>query len=107
MITLKSIKENGGATLSKAGLTMNFPSGYQVSIKDLLIVPIYKLRMRDIKSMLNDLDRGDCLGIWIDGGKAYVDKSQWLIRKRDAMRIGKRNKQISIWSWKEKKAVYL
>lgn len=103
MTTLKSIIENNGATLDENGNALSFNKGYQVSIKDLLIIKAYKLRKSTIKAMLaNDYN----LGIWIENGIAYIDYSQNFTRKRDALRIGKRNNQISIYDWKNQAVIY-
>ena len=106
-MTLKAIKENGGATLTKSGLNIDWSRGYQVSVQDLAIMPVRELRAKYIKSLLATLERGEALGVWIDKGKAYVDKSVYVRTKREAMRLGKKNKQISIFNWSTKEAVYL
>ena len=62
---LKDIISNNGATLTKAGDKVCLSKGWQVSKRDLLIIPVYKLRKYLIKDMLSSIDDGDCLGIWI------------------------------------------
>ena len=103
MYTLKSIIENGGATLQK-GSPVNYKSGYQVSIKDLEVIPVYKLR----KAHLDELQRQHLtIGIWIENGKAYIDHSVKINGRKTAEAIGRRKQQISIWDWKNGEAVYL
>lgn len=107
MMTLKAIKANAGATLNKAGQELDYPRGYQVSVRDLETIKARDLRKKHIKEMLDKLDEDSCLGIWIDKGLAYIDESKRFTNKREATRFGKKNKQISIWDWGKKEAVYL
>lgn len=105
MFTLKQIKLNNGATLNKAGESLSYARGYQVSEKDLLIIPAYKLTKKQLIKMLNELADGKCLGVWIDSGKAYVDCSEYVSTKKQALKLGKQRKQISIWNWKAGEAI--
>ena len=105
MFKLKEIKLNNGATLNKAGESLSYARGYQVSEKDLLIIPAYKLTKKQLIAMLNELADGKCLGVWIDGGKAYIDCSEYVSTKKQALRLGKQRKQISVWNWKAGEAI--
>ena len=105
MFKLKDIKLNNGATLDKQGNPMAYAKGYQVSEKDLLIIPAYKLTKKQLIKMLNELADGKCLGVWIDGGKAYVDCSEYVSTKKQALKLGKQRKQISVWNWKAGEAI--
>ena len=104
---LKDIISNNGATLTKAGDKVCLSKGWQVSKRDLLIIPVYKLRKYIIKNMLSSIDDGDCLGIWIDNKKAYIDLSVTIPTKKQAIKVGKQNKQLSIWGWKNSEVVWL
>lgn len=105
MFKLKDIKANNGATLNKQGEPLAYTKGYQVSEQDLLIIPAYRLTKKQLITMLNELADGKCLGIWIDNNKAYVDCSEYINTKRQAMRLGKQRKQLSIWNWKASEAI--
>ena len=105
MFTLKQIKLNNGITLDKTGLPLSYTSGYQVSEKDLEIIPAYKLTKKHLIEMLNRLPKGANLGIWIDNGKAYIDQSARFLRKDFALKLGRKLKQISIWDWKAGEAI--
>ena len=105
MFKLKDIKANNGATLNKQGESLSYSKGYQVSEKDLLIIPAYKLRKSQLIDMLNALEVGKCLGVWIDSGKAYIDCSEYISTKREALKLGRQRKQISIWGWKASEAI--
>ena len=84
---------------------MAYAKGYQVSEKDLLIIPAYKLTKKHLMDMLNRLPVGANLGVWIDQGKAYIDCSEYIATKKQAMKLGKQRKQISIWNWKAGEAI--
>ena len=105
MFKLKDIKANNGATLNKQGESLSYSKGYQVSEKDLLIIPAYKLRKSQLIDMLNALEVGKCLGVWIDSGKAYIDCSEYISTKREALKLGRQRNQISIWGWKASEAI--
>ena len=107
MFTLKDILRNNGATLSKTGHPVSYARGYQVSICDMEIIPVYKLRKQHLIELLNAIPTGTCLGVWIEKGKAYIDQSAHFDLKRKALRIGKKYNQISIWNWNTSEAVYL
>lgn len=105
MFTLKEIKLNNGATLDKTGLPLSYASGYQVSEKDLEIIPAYKLTKKHLMEMLDKLPAGANLGVWIDNGKAYIDQSMRVLGKKKALQLGKALNQISIWDWKAGEAI--
>lgn len=105
MFKLKDIKANNGATLNKQGESLSYNSGYQVSVRDLEIIPAYKLRKRHLIDMLNRLPIGANLGVWINQGKAYIDHSVRFTNKRQALEYGKAHNQISIWGWKASEAI--
>jgi hypothetical protein len=105
MFKLVEIKRNNGITLNKQGQPMQYNDGYQVSAEDLAIIPAYRLRKSQLVEMLNTLPVGSCLGVWIDNGKAYIDRSARISNKRLALKTGKALKQISIWDWKAGEAI--
>ena len=105
MFKLKDVKLNNGATLDKQGNPMQYARGYQVSEKDLEIIPAYRLTKKHLIAMLNELADGKYLGVWIDGGKAYIDCSEYVSTKKQALRLGKARKQISVWNWKAGEAI--
>jgi hypothetical protein len=105
MFKLKDIKANNGATLDQQGNSLNYNSGYQVSVKDLEIIPAYRLTKKHLLDMLAKIPNGSNLGIWIDNGKAYIDRSARIGNKRLALATGRKLNQISIWDWKASKAI--
>lgn len=105
MITLKEIKANKGATLNANGEAVTYKTGFQVSNKDLFVCRINQLRMRDIKAILADMPSTANLGIWIDGGRAYVDISERIANRAHALKVGRERKQLSVWAWAKNEAV--
>lgn len=105
MFKLKDVKLNNGATIDRAGNALACARGYQVSECDLEIVPVYRLTKKHLLATLNNLGANKCLGVWIDNGKAYIDVSEHIATKREAMKAGKARKQLSIWSWKAGEAL--
>ena len=93
MFTLKDIKLNAGATLNEYGEKVAYKKGYQVSHQDLAIIPVYKLTKKLIMAYIAELLHNEHLGIWIDNGKAYIDLSEHIATKRQAMKAGKERKQ--------------
>lgn len=106
MMTLKAIKQNNGATLSDKGEAVSHKTGFQVSKCDIAVIPVYKLSKQAIKQILGlFVEEGENLGIWIDGGKAYIDISERISNRAHALKIGRDRKQISVWAWKKGEAV--
>jgi len=100
MFTLKNLKANGGITLDKQGNPLQYKNGYQVSAEDLEIIPAYRLTKKHLIDMLAKIPNGSNLGVWIDNGKAYIDRSARISNKRLALKVGKALNQISIYDWK-------
>lgn len=102
------IIQNGGATLGADGKAVDFRRGYQVSKKDCYILDARHVNkiLRAVNEILNGLQPGEYCGIWIDGGRAYVDISERIARKRDALKLGRALGQISIFDWRAKDCIY-
>lgn len=105
MFKLKDVKLNTGATLDKQGNPVAYSRGYQVSAQDLEVMPVYRLTKKHLKDILNHLADSQHLGIWIDNRKVYIDCSEHITTKREAMKLGKMRKQLSIWNWKAGEAI--
>lgn len=100
MFTLKQVKANGGLTVDTMGKVVVYRNGYQVSKEDLAIIPVYKVRKSTLLKILNTLNDGECLGMWIDNGKMYIDCSERIGNKRVAIKVGKARNQLSVYNWK-------
>lgn len=102
LATIKSIKRNGGATINKYGVRVYMKSGYQVSKCDLLVIPVDELNKLVIIELIKKLsNRGDYLGVWIDGDKAYIDISCRIDTKSKAIAMGRELNQLTILRWSD------
>lgn len=106
MIKLKTIITNNGATINNKGEAMDYKRGYQVSTQDCEIIPLYSLRLHHLKQYLAKLKTKEYLGVWIEKGKVYIDKSIHIDNAEKALQVGRVNKQISIYSWKKNNYIY-
>ena len=107
-IDLVKIIQNGGATLDDSGRPVSFRRGYQVSKKDCYILNARHTNkiLKAINGILNDLKPGEFCGLWVDGGRVYVDISERIPRKRDALKIGRERAQISVFDWRTGAAIF-
>ena len=107
-IDLLKILKDGGATLDASGAAVSFRRGYQVSKRDCFTLSVRHTNkiLRAVRSVLADLKAGEFCGIWVDGGRVYVDVSERIAYKRDALKIGRERAQISVFDWRTKSAIY-
>ena len=96
--TIKKLGENDGLTL-KHGKIIQYKSGYQVATEGIEA----KTPEEAIKAVRSY--GGDC-GIWYSEGIYYIDKSKRVPTKREAIKIGKENNQISILGWAKMNLIY-
>lgn len=102
LATIKSIKRNGGATIAKSGERVSMKSGYQVSKRDLYIIDECELTKNLLIDALELLtSRAEYVGVWIDGGNAYIDISCRVATKKDAMTMVRELNQLSILRWRD------
>ena len=106
---IRTIIRNGGATLGHDGREVYFSNGYQVSKKDCYTLDIQRVNLinKKINKLLNTLNRGEFVGIWVNDGKVYVDISVRVRKLERAERIGKSLNQISIYDWAAQDCIYL
>ncbi len=96
--TIRKLQENDGLTL-KAGKIITYKSGWQVADHGIEAVTA-EAAMQAVK-----LYGGNC-GIWYAGGIYYVDHSFRISTKREALEVGRKFSQISIFGWKTQKLAY-
>lgn len=95
MINIRSIRKlsnNDGLTL-KDGKPITYKTGWQVATEGVEVTTAEKC-MEAIKAY-----NGNC-GVWLSDGIYYVDKSQRVNTKREAMEIGRAHNQISVLNWR-------
>lgn len=107
-IDLVKIIQNGGATLNGSGRAVNYKRGYQVSKKDCFTLSVRHTNkiLRAVNSLLNGLKPGEFCGVWVDGGRVYVDISERITSKRAALKLGRERAQISIFDWRASACIY-
>lgn len=114
-----TIIDDGGATLTRDLKSANYATGWQVSKQDLFIIPMNTLPRRKqgriatakVKNLIARIakthikSKQEFLGLWIDNGKLYIDKSVRTKTKKEAMQIARDNKQLAIFKWATKSSV--
>lgn len=104
---LQKIIENGGATLNSDGKQVEFARGYQVSKKDVYMLTVKNATAitRAINRLLKTVDASECVGVWVDAGKVYIDISENINKLSDAMNAGIQRKQFSIYDWTMRRCI--
>lgn len=109
-IDLKTIIENGGATLDKNGAPVVFGRGYQVSVKDCFTLSVKNIDMiyNAVKKILRRIEKesGRFCGIWVDSGLVYIDISENIKNRAKALHIAKARHQKSVYGWAESACLY-
>lgn len=101
MINIRSIKKlsnNGGLTL-KNGRIITYKTGWQVATHG-VEVKTAREAIEAVKAY-----GGNC-GVWLENGIYYVDKSFRVDTKHEALEIGRKHNQISIFGWARQNLAY-
>lgn len=100
---------NGGATINKRGRAVSYKRGYQVSIRD-----CYKLQVKNadkivkaVEYLLSKIKDNQFCGLWVFEGYVYIDISVRILDRLDAVIIGDRLNQKSIYDWKNADCIML
>lgn len=106
---VKKIIKAGGATLNKKGMAITFKKGFQVSKKDCYILNVEKVAeiTGAVNDVLNRINAADFCGVWIDGGRAYIDISERIKNRKKAIAVGVARRQISVFDWSKKDCINL
>lgn len=101
--------QNGGLTINSKSMPVTYKRGYQVSIRD-----CYKLRVENAQKIVSAIDsvlarikKGQFCGLWIDDGYIYIDISVRILDRLDAVIIGDRLNQKSIYDWQNDYCIML
>ena len=101
MINIRSIRKltNGDGLTLKNGKVINYKSGWQVAD--------HGVETTDAREAINTVKRmnGNC-GVWFENGVYYIDHSFRVDTKREALEIGRKFNQISVFGWRTKKLAY-
>lgn len=95
---LRRLGESGGLTLRR-GRKISYKTGWQVADTG------YETSNAD-DAAKKIVEMGGNCGVWYSNGIYYIDHSFWVKTKRDALRIGREHKQISILKWSNMSLVY-
>lgn len=100
-IDIEKIIKNGGATLNARGQEVHFKSGYQVSFCDCYTLDAKHTRkiLRAVNGLLATVKPSEYVGLWVDGGKIYIDLSERIEQLSAAIVAGMERKQKSIFDW--------
>lgn len=101
MINIRSIRKlaNGDGLTLKNGKVINYKSGWQVADQGVETTDAREA-INAVKSM-----NGNC-GVWFENGVYYIDHSFRVDTKREALEIGRKFNQISVFGWRTKKLAY-
>lgn len=95
---LKALKNNDGLTL-KDGKAITYKTGYQVADYG-----VECKTLEEAEKAIAEMN-GTC-GIWFSDGIYYVDHSFRVNTKKEALKIGRANNQISVLKWSDMSLVY-
>lgn len=96
--TIRKLVNNDGLTL-KAGKIISYKTGWQVADHG-----IEARSPEEAIKAVRDM-KGNC-GIWLENGIYYVDHSFRVDTQKEALEIGRKHSQISVFGWKRKNLAY-
>ena len=96
--SIKNLKENDGMTL-KNGNKITYKTGFQVATEGKEVTS-QREAIKLVKAY-----KGNC-GVWYANGIYYIDKSQRVSTKKEALKLGRACNQISILKWSDMSLVY-
>ena len=96
--TIRKLQDDDGLTL-RHGKIIQYKTGWQVADYGKEAVTAEEA-IKLVREM-----GGNC-GIWYAGGIYYVDHSFRISPKREALEVGRKFSQISIFGWKTQKLAY-
>lgn len=107
--TIRNLANNAGMTLQD-GYMVTFKTGWQVALSgaefnnaDDAMDFVRKLRkMNEFAKKVKDGHNNPCVGIWFSDGIYYIDLSYRYRTKKEAIEVGQRHNQLSIFSWERK-----
>ena len=101
MINIRSIRKlaNGDGLTLKNGKVINYKSGWQVADHGIDTTDAREA-IHAVKNMTGNS------GAWVAHGVYYIDHSFRVGTKREALEIGRKFNQISVFGWRTKKLAY-
>ena len=101
--TLKKLANNEGVTL-RNGKIVTYKSGWQVAITGVKCMSAEEAMLFVRK--LNKIAQSHGIknvGVWVDNCNYYVDICRRIPTKKEAVKVGKDNAQLSIYYWGKRK----
>ena len=95
---LKTLKNNDGVTM-KHGKVITYKTGYQVADHGVECSTAEEAA-EAVKNF------GGSCGVWLSDGVYYVDHSFRVDTKREALAIGRKYNQISVFGWQKKNLIF-
>ena len=90
--TIKKLADGDGLTL-KNGKIKRDKNGYQVATNGVEVISP-EMAIQAVREF-----KGNC-GVWLENGRYYIDISKRVSTKREAVEIGKKCNQLSIYRWR-------
>jgi hypothetical protein len=101
---------NGGATVDARSLVAIVPlGGYAVGLHDgtALVVPMTRFDVERAVRAVARTYTSRYVGTWVHDGKVHVDPVAIVGNRKDAERLGRRNRQLAIWSFATQEEIAL
>ena len=96
--TIRKLVNNDGLTL-KAGKIISYKTGWQVADHGIEAYS-HEEAVKAVRRM-----EGNC-GVWLENGVYYIDHSFRVDTRKEALEIGRKHNQISVFGWKRKNLAY-
>lgn len=80
-------------------------SGYSVGLDTLSFSHGIEFKA-ELSSMISAL-QGNPIGLWIEDGQIHVDRIKVIKDLSDALQLAKQYRQLAIWDFSARKAIYL
>lgn len=101
MINIRSIKKlaNGDGLTLRAGKPIRYKSGWQVADTG--------IETTSAQEAINHVRKlgGNC-GVWFENGIYYIDHSFRVDTKHEALELGRKYNQISVYGWRRGNLAY-
>ena len=102
--------KNGWFSLSLNGDSPK--SGFMVSIRDILKMPLDLWLELEEQSSINDYSEiaknvNGYIGCWIDNGDVYIDISANIQDRGQALKVARENGQLAIYDIEKNESIYL
>lgn len=106
---IESVKQNGGATLTADLQPASLDKGYMVSTPDdEHIISLDKVTAFSFDKLIKKAQQlNGFIGLWLNDNKLYIDISQNIEDKEQAIKTGLENKQLAIYDIKKGTAIEL